>query len=894
MSEPLAPQYNPTSIESELYRWWTERGLFTPEARASGSGEPYVIQMPPPNVTAVLHMGHGLNNTVQDVLVRFERMRGRRALWVPGTDHAGIATQNVVERLLGQEGLTRFDLGRDAFVERVWAHVRETGAVILDQLKGIGCSADWSRTYFTLDEDLSRAVRETFVQLYEQGLVYRGHYIINWCPRCLTALSNEEVEKEEVDGQIWHLRYPLADGGHLAVATTRPETMLGDTAVAVHPEDERYRALIGREVLLPLVDRRIPVVADDAVDPEFGSGAVKVTPAHDPVDFEIGRRHKLPTIDVMTPEARISLAAPDRFQSLDRYQARRQVVAEFESAGLLERVEQHRHAVGHCYRCNTVIEPRLSDQWFVRMEPLARPALAAYRDGTLRFVPERRGEDYTVWLDSIRDWCISRQLWWGHRIPVWYCDDARCGKTSVSRTDLSSCPGCGGAVRQDDDVLDTWFSSWLVPFSSLGWPDKTPDLQTYYPGHTLVSSPDILFFWVARMIMSGLHFMGAVPYTRIYLHGVVRDTQHRKMSKSLGNGIDPLEVVEHYGADALRYSLISGMSVGTDVILDPEDLESTFAPARNFANKLWNAGRFILSNLEGAPRPLAGDNRAAVRREELTLPDRWIIARCDATVVEATEAYERFRLNEAAGAIYRFIWSDLADWYIEQVKPRLYGEQPGGDVARAVVTQTFDVALRLLHPVMPFVTEALWRRFPARGESASISVAPWPRPDVRAQDPVALREFGLVQELIGAIRGIRAEYGIQPGQVIRAVVTGNDRTTAVALEQERSTITRLAKLSTLTLGENRERVGGHGVLSDGSAVFVPLGDAIDVGRECGRLGSEVDRLSRLVESQQKKLENEQFVSRAPRDVVDRERQKLTAWKEQSDVLLKKRELLGCS
>ena len=894
MSEPLAPQYNPTSIESELYRWWTERGLFAPEAHAPGSGEPYVIQMPPPNVTAVLHMGHGLNNTVQDVLIRFERMRGGRALWVPGTDHAGIATQNVVERLLAHEGLTRFDLGRDAFVERVWAHVRETGPVILDQLKAIGSSADWSRTYFTLDEELSRAVRETFVRLYEQELVYRGHYIINWCPRCLTALSNEEVEKEEVNGQIWHLRYPLADGGDLIVATTRPETMLGDTAVAVHPTDDRYRALIGRDVLLPLVDRKIPVVADDAVDPEFGSGAVKVTPAHDPLDFEIGRRHKLPSIDVMTPEARISLAAPDRFQGLDRYEARRQVVAEFESAGLLERVEQHRHAVGHCYRCNTVIEPRLSDQWFVRMEPLARPALAAYRNGTIRFVPERRGEDYTGWLESIRDWCISRQLWWGHRIPVWYCDDARCGKTSVSRTDLSTCPRCGGAVRQDDDVLDTWFSSWLVPFSSLGWPDKTPDLEMYYPGHTLVSSPDILFFWVARMIMSGLHFMGEVPYTRIYLHGVVRDTQHRKMSKSLGNGIDPLEVVERYGADALRYSLISGMSVGTDVILDPQDLESTFAPARNFANKLWNAGRFILSNLEGPPRPLAGASQAAIRREELTLADRWIIARCDVTVVEATEAYERFRLNEAAGAIYRFIWSDLADWYIEQVKPRLYGEHPGGDVARAVVTQTFDVALRLLHPVMPFITEALWRRFPGRSESASISIAPWPRPDARAHDPVALREFGLVQELIGAIRAIRAEYGIQPGQIIRAVVTGNDGTTAVALEQERSTITRLAKLSTLTLGENRERVGGHGVLSDGSAVFVPLGDAIDVGRECGRLGSEVDRLARLVESQEKKLGNEQFVARAPRDVVERERQKLTAWKEQSDVLVKKRELLGCS
>jgi valyl-tRNA synthetase len=892
MSEPLAPQYNPSSIESELYRWWTERGLFSPDAH--GGGEPYVIMMPPPNVTAVLHMGHGLNNTVQDVLIRFERMRGRRALWLPGTDHAGIATQNVVERLLAQEGLTRFDLGRDAFVERVWAHVRETGAAILEQLKAIGSSADWSRTYFTLDEGLSRAVRETFVRLYEEGLVYRGHYIINWCPRCLTALSNEEVEKNEVDGRIWHLRYPLADGsGYLTVATTRPETMLGDTAVAVHPDDQRYRNLIGREVLLPVVGRSIPVVADEAVDPDFGSGAVKVTPAHDPLDFDIGHRHSLPSIDVMTPEARISLAAPDRFQGLDRYEARRQVLAEFEAAGLLEGVEEHRHAVGHCYRCETVIEPRLSDQWFVRMGPLAGPALAAYRDGTLRFVPERRGDDYAGWLESIRDWCISRQLWWGHRIPVWYCDAGGCGKTSVSRTDLSRCPDCGGPVRQDDDVLDTWFSSWLVPFSSLGWPEKTPDLGTFYPGHTMVSAPEILFFWVARMIMSGLHFMGTVPYTDIYLHGTVRDTQHRKMSKSLGNGIDPLEVVERYGADALRYSLVSGMSVGTDVILDPDDLESSFAAGRNFANKLWNAGRFILSNLPGPVRPLAGQTSSAVRRKELTLADRWIIARCDATVAEATEAYQRFRLNDAAGAVYRFIWSDLADWYIEQVKPRLYGDQPGGDVARAVLAQTFDVALRLLHPVMPFITEALWRRFPGRPESASISVSPWPTPDARAGDPEALRDFGLVQELVGAIRGIRAEYGVQPGQVVRAVVSGADQRTVAALDQERPTILRLAKLSALSFGDSRERGGGHAVLSDGTTVFVPLGDAIDLGRECSRLGSEVDRLGRLVESQEKKLGNEQFVSRAPSEVVDRERQKLTTWKEQAEVLARKRELLGC-
>jgi valyl-tRNA synthetase len=895
MTEPLAPQYNPSAIETELYRWWLDQGLFSPDHHAPGSGEPYVIMMPPPNVTAVLHMGHGLNNTVQDVLIRFERMRGRRVLWVPGTDHAGIATQNVVERILAQEGLTRFDLGRDAFVERVWQHVRETGSAILEQLKAIGCSADWSRTYFTLDEGLSRAVREVFVQLYEQGLVYRGHYIINWCPRCLTALSTEEAEKEEVNGHLWHLRYPLADGsGHVTVATTRPETMLGDTAVAVHPEDERYRGLIGRQIRLPLVDRLVPIVADEAVDPTFGSGAVKVTPAHDPADFEIGRRHKLPSIDIMTPEARISLAAPERFHGLDRYEARRRVVREFESAGLLERTEEHRHAVGHCYRCGTVVEPRLSDQWFVRMEPLARPALAAYRDGTLRFVPERRGDDYAGWLENIRDWCISRQLWWGHRIPVWYCESPGCGRTSVSRSDLEVCPGCGGPVRQDEDVLDTWFSSWLVPFSSLGWPARTRDLVEFYPGHTMVSNPDIIFFWVARMIMSGLHFMGTVPYTDIYLHGTVRDNQHRKMSKSLGNGIDPLEVVERYGADALRYALMSGMSVGTDVILDPNDLETSFASGRNFANKLWNAGRFILSNLDGAPRPLAGQASRVVGRKELGLADRWIIARCDATVREATESYQRFRLNDAAAAVYHFIWSDLADWYIEQVKPRLFGDEPGGDVARAVLAQTFDVALRLLHPIMPFITEALWRRFPGRTPSASISVAPWPLADSRADAPDALRDFALVQELVSAIRVIRAEYGVPPGQPVRASVGSESESARTAFEQERATITRLAKLSQLSFEESRERVGGHAVLSAGTSVFVPLGDAIDLGRECSRLGSEVERLIRLVQSQEKKLGNEQFVSRAPSDVVERERQKLSAWKEQAELLVRKRELLGCS
>ena len=894
MSEPLAPQYNPAAIESDLYRWWEQIGLFRADGTGRERGPTYVIVMPPPNVTAVLHMGHGLNNTIQDVLVRFERMRGKEVLWLPGTDHAGIATQNVVERLLAKEGQTRFDIGREAFVERVWAHVRETGPIIIDQLKAIGCSADWRRTYFTLDDGLSRAVREVFVRLYEKRLIYRGHYIINWCPRCLTALSNEEAEKEEVDGKLWHLRYPLADGsGHVTVATTRPETMLGDTAVAVHPDDERYRALIGRQLRLPVVDRLVPIVGDEAVDASFGSGAVKVTPAHDPTDFEIGKRHKLPSVDVMTPEARMSLAAPERFQGLDRYEARRRVVAEFEAAGMLEKVEDHRHAVGHCYRCETVVEPRLSEQWFVRMAPLAEPALAAYRKGRLRFVPERRGDEYAQWMENIRDWCISRQLWWGHRIPVWYCEDDRCGKVVASRTDLARCPECGGPVRQDEDVLDTWFSSWLVPFSGLGWPDDTADLRRFYPGNTLVTAPEILFFWVARMVMSGCEFMHDIPFDTVYLTGTVRDTQHRKMSKSLGNGIDPLDVVGLYGADALRYTIVAGSAVGTDVILDPNDIETSFAPGRNFANKLWNAGRFVLSNLDGPTRPLAGQGADVVQRRELQLADRWILARCDAAVVEVTDALQRFRLNEAAAAAYRFVWSDLADWYIEQIKPRLYGDQPGGDVARAVVAQTFDVGLRLLHPVIPFITEALWRRLPGRLAHESIALSPWPAPDRRAADAEAVRGFGLVQELVTAVRQIRAEYDVAPSHAVRVALSNFGPDMRGAIESERGTITRLAKVSELVLGETGERVGGHAVLTDGTAVFVPLGDAIDVRKECDRLADEVARLGKLVAGQRAKLANEQFVAKAPPTVVERERQKLATWEEQEGVLTKKRELLGC-
>ena len=887
MTAPLAPQYDPSAIEAPLYAWWQERGFY--HADAHGQGEPYVIQIPPPNVTAVLHVGHGLNNTIQDVLIRFERMRGRRTLWLPGTDHAGIATQNVVEKLLAKEGLTRFDVGRDAFVARVWEFVNTTGGQILDQLKALGASCDWSRSYFTLDEGLSRAVREVFVRLYEQELIYRGKYIINWCPRCLTALSNEEAEKEETDGQIWHLRYPLADGnGSLVVATTRPETMLGDSGVAVHPDDPRYALLIGKHLRLPLVDRLIPIIGDDAVDPAFGSGAVKVTPAHDQTDFEIGRRHELEEIDILTPDAHINDNAPERFRGLDRFEARKRIVAEFKAAGLLEKVEPHRHAVGHCYRCGTVVEPRLSDQWFVKMQPLATPALAAYREGRISFIPERQGDNYAMWMENIRDWCISRQLWWGHRIPVWYCQADGCTTTIVARDVPTRCTACGGTVVQDEDVLDTWFSSWLVPFSSLGWPDNTADLKAFYPGTTLVTAPEILFFWVARMIMAGLEFQGEVPFRTVYLHGTVRDTQHRKMSKSLGNGIDPLEVIDRFGADALRYTMVSGMAVGTDLILDPADLEASFAPGRNFANKLWNIGRFLLGHLEAGAAPV-GD----VPERELTLADRWILARAEETITTATQHYERFRLNDAAAAVYHFLWSDLADWYLEQVKPRLYGNHPGGETARAVAAHVFNVALRLLHPVMPFVTETLWKRLPGSTEAASISVAAWPVPADGRRDAAALIDFGALQAVVGAVRVLRAEYGVSPGATVNVTVADPSDAVRRAIAADSDAIRRLAKIAQLNVGLAPSEAGGAMVLEDQTTIIVPLGDLVDLEKECARLGNEADKLEQLVRNQAIKLGNENFVGRAPPAIIAKEREKLEGWRAQAATLREKRGALGC-
>ena len=901
MPEPrfaLPPQYNPHDVERRLYQRWLDRGVFTP--RADSPHEPYVIVIPPPNVTAILHVGHGLNNVIQDVLIRFERMRGRAAEWLPGTDHAGIATQNVVERLLAEEGKTRFDLGREKFVERTWAFVRQTGNAILEQLKVIGCSCDWSRTRFTFDAAYSRSVREVFVLLWDEGLIYRGHRVIHWCPHCGTALSDEEAEFQDETGNLYYIRYPVEGGPrpYLTVATTRPETLLGDTAVAVNPKDARHAAFIGKTARLPITDIAIPIIADEAVDPAFGTGFVKVTPAHDANDFEIGQRHGLEAPLIMREDGTMgeedgkaerrkadAKRVPPQLVGLDRFEAREVIVQLLRERKLLEKVEPHRHAVRHCYRCETVVEPRLSDQWFVKMKPLAEPALAAYREGQYRLVPERWHATYVNWMDNIRDWNISRQLWWGHRIPVFTC--TKCGEQWADRQDPKQCRKCGGPVEQDPDVLDTWFSSWLWPFATFGWPERTPDLARFYPGHTMVTAPEILFFWVARMIMAGYHFLGARPFSTVYLHGTVRDTQHRKMSKSLGNGIDPLDVVRLYGADALRWTLIAGSSLGADVILDPSDLETTFAPGRNFANKLWNIGRFILAQLPEDVESIDKLNLSA-----LALADRWILTRAYATIVAATEQLETFRLDEAAKACFEFAWKDLADWYVEAVKPRL----AAGDAAaaQAVLAFCFDTVLRLLHPVVPFITEDLWQRLPGRRPEELLVTAAWPTVPPQLLKLEAAFEFTRVQEAISKIRMIRAEYRIAPKIRLAASIKPRTDLIRAAFEGERETIVRLAQLSDLDLDGGFGGAGAHAVLADGSEVFVALADAIDVRQECRRLSSELTRLEQQLSGLAAKLTNQNFVARAPAEVVAQEREKERAWRDQRQALADKLKSLGCS
>src|SRR5256885_247471 len=876
----LPPQYDPHDVEAPLYRRWQERGVFRPRP----DGEPYVIVIPPPNVTAILHVGHGLNNIIQDVLIRFERMRGRAAEWLPGTDHAGIATQNVVERLLADEGKTRFDIGREAFVERVWRFVRETGPIILEQLKVIGCSCDWSRTRFTFDEAYSRAVREAFVRLWDERLIYRGHRVIHWCPHCLTALSDEEAESVETSGNLYYIKYPLADGtGSVTVATTRPETVLGDTAVAVHPDDPRGRPYFGKKVRLPIVGLEIPVIGDESVIRDFGTGFVKVTPAHDASDFEIGVRHKLEMPLIMTEDGHMAhpTRVPKQLAGLDRFEARKQIVALLKQQGLLEKVEPHQHAVRHCYRCDTIVEPRLSDQWFVKMQRLAESVLAAYRNDQFQIVPERWHATFENWMEHIRDWNISRQLWWGHRIPVFTC--VKCKHQWAARTDPTTCPKCGGSVEQDPDLLDTWVSSWLWAFATFGWPDATPDLARFYPGHTLVTAPEILFFWVARMVLSGYHFMDARPFSTVYLHGTVRDTQHRKMSKSLGNGIDPLDVVRLFGADALRWTAIAGLSLGSDLILDPNDLETTFAPGRNFANKLWNIGRFILAQLPERVQPLT-----ALDVKALPLADRWILSRAQATIREATVSFEQFRLDEGAKRCFDFVWKELADWYVEAVKPRLATD------TGVVLAYCFDTVLRLLHPVVPFITEELWQKLPGRRPEELLVVAAWPQPQAALADPEADQQFPLVQETISLIRMLPAEYPVPPKVRLEASVRPKSEQARRALAGEQETILRLAQLSALAFDGHRATVGAHAVLADGSDVFVALEGEIDVQQECRRLSSELTRLDQQLAGLGTKLTNQNFVARAPAEVVAREREKERAWRDQRQALADKLKSLGCS
>lgn len=914
MREALPPQYDPSRIEARLYQGWEARGYFRadPERVVSAAREPYVIVIPPPNVTAVLHMGHGLNNTIQDVLIRWQRMRGMEALYLPGTDHAGIATQNVVERLIAREGKTRNDLGREAFVERVWAFVNETGSTILEQLRAIGCSCDWSRTRFTFEPKLSRAVRHVFVSLYEKGLIYRGNYIINWCPRCLTALSDEEAETEETLGKLYHLRYPVVTRGgedlprlpdgrpYIVVATTRPETMLGDTAVAVHPLDARYDGLVDGEVELPLTGRRIPVIADAYVDPEFGSGAVKITPAHDPNDFMVAGRHRIDALDVMTPEARMNENAPAAFRGLDRFEARDRVIAALEAEGLLDKVEDHTHGLPRCYRCDTVVEPRLSEQWFVRMKPLAEPALEASRRGAVRFTPERHTKVYENWLENIRDWCISRQLWWGHRIPVWYCRNAECAEMVVSREDPDGCPKCGGELEQDPDVLDTWFSSWLWPFSTFDWPDRTVDLDAFYPTQALVTAPDILFFWVARMIMVGLEFMGEVPFSDVYLNGTVRDKEGRRMSKSLGNGIDPLEVVRLFGADALRYTVIIAQGLGTDLYMDHRNLEETFKPGRNFANKIWNVGRFALMNLESAETEPAEVPALDEVEGSLELADRWILSRFAAAAHEMTRQLEAFRFHEAAEAAYQFFWGELADWYIELVKPRLEAtaSAPASrSAARATLAAVLDGALRLLHPIMPFITEELWQRLPrTRGQEreASLVVARWPysagaepragaggpRPDADAEE-----QLGELMELIRTVRGLRSRYKIPDGARLDVRLSNLTPGLAAALAVEERAVQRLARVGSVEARSNGATgAAARAVLRNGVELSVPLEGVIDLERERRRIRGELDRVGGQLRATEVKLGNADFLDRAPAAVVEREREKAGSLRQQRELL----------
>ena len=873
--------YNPKEIEQQWYTYWEEKGYFHEEVDTNK--EPFSIVLPPPNVTGQLHMGHALDNTLQDILIRTKRMQGYNVLWMPGTDHAGIATQvKVEENIMKTEGKSRHDLGREEFLKRVWEWKQEYGSTIVKQIRSLGASCDWTRERFTLDEGYHKAVLKVFVALYEKGLIYRGERITNWCPNCLTALSDIEVEHEDENGHLWHIKYPVIgeEDTFLTVATTRPETMFGDVAVAVNPNDERYAHLVGKELLLPFVNRHIPIIADEYVDQSFGTGCVKITPAHDPNDFEMGQRHNLESIVVMNPDGTMNAGA-GHFVNMPRELARKQVVAELEAQGLLEKVDDHGHSVGHCSRCNTTVEPMVSKQWFVSMEPLAKPALEVVRDKSIEFVPERFTKTYTNWLESIRDWCISRQLWWGHRIPAWYCQD--CGETIVTADTLTECPHCHGKVEQDPDVLDTWFSSALWPFATMGWPENTEEVKHWYPTSVMVTGYDIIFFWVARMIFMGLEFKEEIPFKHVFIHGLVRDSQGRKMSKSLGNGINPLEVIDEYGADALRFTLVTGNTPGNDMRFYMERVEAN----RNFANKIWNASKFVLMNLEGF------DESFVPSAEDYTLADKWILEEYNKTVTNITNNLDKFELGEAASAVYDFIWNTYCDWYIELAKPRLYNKEGGRDrqTVQYLLVSILRHMMELLHPFMPFVTEHIWQHLPHEGES--IMVAPWPSTLSMDGFSSAAAHMNVMMDGIKGIRNMRAEMNVPMGKRSEVILVPATEELKGILETHGDYFHTLgwAEKVTVLSPDAPKPENATVTVVNGLEVYLLLKDLIDADKEKERIAKEQATVLKEIARLEGKLNNQGFLAKAPEAVVAKEKEKLEEYKQKQQALNEREEFL---
>ena len=854
MAKDLAKQYDPKDVEDRIYKFWLDGKYF--HAKCDPEKKPYTIVIPPPNITGQLHMGHALDNTLQDILIRYRRMQGYDALWLPGTDHASIATEAKIVEAMRQEGISKDDIGREGFLKRAWEWKEKFGGRIIEQLKKMGSSCDWDRERFTMDEGCSKAVKEVFVNLYNKGLIYRGERIVNWCPHCLTSISDAEVEYEDQAGHFWHLRYPFKDGsGYLELATTRPETMLGDTAVAVNPNDERYKDIVGKTLILPIVHREIPVIADDYVEMDFGTGCVKITPAHDPNDFEVGLRHNLEVIDTFTDNAHIK---PEwgKYAGMDRMEARKAIVEDLEKEGAIVKIEDYSHNVGVCYRCHSSIEPKVSKQWFVKMEPLAKPAIDCVKNGEVKFVPERFDKTYYHWMENIKDWCISRQLWWGHRIPAWYCDE--CGEVVVSKETPTACPKCGCThLTQDPDTLDTWFSSALWPFSTLGWPDKTPELAHYFPTSTLVTGYDIIFFWVARMIFSSVENMHERPFDTVFIHGIVRDAQGRKMSKSLGNGIDPLIVIDEYGADALRFTLATGNSPGNDMRFSDEKVGAS----RNFANKLWNAARFILMNL-------GEDEKAPHIPDDLALEDKWILSLFNKLTKEVTDNLDKFELGIAVQKLYDFIWDVFCDWYIEISKIRLNsGDEKAAQTARDMLVYIMSNTLKLLHPFMPFITEEIWQTLPHDGES--IMISEWPVYKDEYNFSVEEQEMDRIMEAVRAIRNRRAEMNVPPSKKAKYYIATAHKDT---FEKAGIFMQRLASCSEAEIGDSFEIDDAVCIVTTDAKIYIPLGELVDFEKEIARLNKEKEKVLKDLEFIDKKLNNENFVAKAPKAVVDGQRE----------------------